>query len=528
MKITFNASSKQVKLIGLIFLLLVYISCKKGPIEKVSQEEVRSSVLSKYSSDFSDRLNEIKKTFYSKKLDRKLTSTIGQDLVWTPDWKNSKSQIVNDTVSYIFYPLLPTITKDGKAIKVNELGSKTYLIVKNEKEFYRGRYYHPSGQINISESDRMKKILIENFTGDLLLSNLEKKQSYIINYENGFISKQYHDRGIQAIRNKTNSNGKISYYEESCWTVMKNCSYTSYGCGYFDLYVSPYCLRPSDNYSTCGYSSTWELADYQEETVCHYTWFPDPPYDPGTGGGSGSSPSIEIDKAELTSKFPCASKLIDKLEQSEMYNQMVIPFSSQQSRPTLTWNATPLAWNNNGEYAGGNTGVTPGSSTGASSNINLNSNLLQNSSQLLIAAVSIHETYHAYINYMFAFDISPTLFNKSQPSYMAGLYQYIIYTKTGSGNNYVDHYNMLTSQFDNFTNILMQFGGGTYNVADCRKALLFGMNNPGPNPDFGQAEFITKAYNDLLNKYGFTSAEINNFNISQLNSSTDKLPTNCP
>jgi hypothetical protein len=111
---------------------------------------------------------------------------------------------------------------------------------------------------------------------------------------------------------------------------------------------------------------------------------------------------------------------------------------------------------------------------------------------------------------------------------MAGLYQYIIYNQIGSSNNYVDHYNMLTSQFDNFTNILFDFGGGSYTISDCRQALLFGMNNAGPSPDFGQKEFINQAYNDLLQKYGFTEAQINTFNSLQLNSSTDKLPTTCP
>ena len=111
---------------------------------------------------------------------------------------------------------------------------------------------------------------------------------------------------------------------------------------------------------------------------------------------------------------------------------------------------------------------------------------------------------------------------------MAGLYQYILYTKTGSNNNYLDHYNMLTGQLDNFTAILHEAGEGAYSLDESRKALLFGMNNPGPNPDFGQTEFINKAYSENLKKYRYTTTDINNFHQSQINAPANlKLPTNC-
>jgi len=253
-----------------------------------------------------------------------------------------------------------------------------------------------------------------------------------------------------------------------------------------------------------------------------------PPASGGShGGGSGPlAPVIEIIKDSLQAKFPCAKVLIlDELEKITKYNKMVEPFLQKGFKPTISWTASAQPWSST-EYSGGTTKVAGSSGLGMSSNITLNSEMIKNSSTLLIAAVAIHETYHAYINYMFANNVDPTFFSKSEPNYMAGLYQYIAYEKAGSGNNYLDHYSMLTSQLANMTDILFTFSKGNYTVDECRKALLFGMNNPGANPDFGQKEFINKSYSDILKYYDYTESSVNNFLLDQINpNAAKKLPT---
>lgn len=233
------------------------------------------------------------------------------------------------------------------------------------------------------------------------------------------------------------------------------------------------------------------------------------------GGGSSSKPKIEIDKNALAAKFPCAKKLIlDQLEKSAFYNQLVDPFLQKGMKPTITWDATEQEWNNNGSYSGGFTIPSLTSTISASSNINLNTKMLQNSSPIMIAAVAIHETYHAYINYMYAFEVKQELLDKSKVNYMAALY---LYTMSESNNNYTDHYNMLQSQFDNFTNTLYSFGNGAYLMNDCRMALLFGMDNPGSLPNPTEKAYINQAYTDLLTKFNFTRDEVNKFQENRLN-----------
>lgn len=306
----------------------------------------------------------------------------------------------------------------------------------------------------------------------------------------------------------------------------------------------PPCLTPQPVYGTScvGTGVYMECSQYISGYTCPdeptggggegddggYNPYPTPPGHGGGGGGGGSqnTPLIAIKKDSIATKFPCMKALVlDELEKISGYNKLVLPFIDGTKKPDLTWNSAIQPWGN-GTFSAGTTGISPSSNTGMSSDINLNSAMIQNGSKLLIAATTIHETYHAYINYLFASNGNVNLFDESKPNYMAGLYQYIIYERSGGSNNYTDHYNMLTSQFDNFTTILFEYGKGTYSLEECRKALLFGMNNAGAGASQSQTEFINQAYSDLLTKYGYTATVMNAFNLQQVNAPANKrLPT---
>lgn len=117
-------------------------------------------------------------------------------------------------------------------------------------------------------------------------------------------------------------------------------------------------------------------------------------------------PTIKTDS--LAKKFPCAVKLvINNLGGLSDYTNIIVPFLTSQ-KPDISWTAAPLAWNSSGPSAGtntyqlGQTGQDPTSGLGQSAIITLNSNMLKNSSTLLIGAAAIHETLHAFINYNIA------------------------------------------------------------------------------------------------------------------------------
>ncbi|MFC3560832.1 hypothetical protein [Pedobacter jamesrossensis] len=262
----------------LLFLLFV-VSCKKENNISDEPEKIKRSVLSKNSIDYIGRLKEVKQQFYARNLDTALKSKVDKKLEWLPDWENPRSEIISDTVSYIFYPLYAYIKKDGVLIKGREVGSRTYLIIKNEKEYFKGRYFYqlsdPRDPRNFRELD------LTNFSGNLLLANLENNQSFIIDYKNGKPSDAYRKKG-EAVLKKIGLNRPIlSSIQTICNSYMKNCVYYTYGCGTFEYHLSYDCLRPSDCDASCG-CSTWELGDYEIERVCYDVWFPDPPTNPET------------------------------------------------------------------------------------------------------------------------------------------------------------------------------------------------------------------------------------------------------
>lgn len=270
------------KILILLTIFTYLISCKKNDDHQVLPEKV----LSKNSPDYGIRLNAIKEQFYTEKLDQKLIPNVKQTIVWEPDWEHPKSQIVNDTVSYVFYRLVAYLKKDGKLLEAKEVGTASYLMVKNEKEFFKAFYYHPANTTN--KSDNTNTLTIENFTGNLLLKNLKNGKSFLLDYVNGAVSQTYNNRRLLAINRTDIKNPDVnSYIETQCHTELRNCLFASDSPGYcsgVQIVSSETCQWPPN---MCGV--TYSLIDSSEETVCEDVWFPDPPTDPGDGGGSGGS-----------------------------------------------------------------------------------------------------------------------------------------------------------------------------------------------------------------------------------------------
>ncbi|MCX2432841.1 hypothetical protein [Pedobacter sp. GR22-10] len=312
-----NANSSIVKTIGLFFLatLIIVVSCRKTSIH----EDVRSSeILSKNAPDFKERLNIIKDQFFNKKLAGQLIFKENKNLSWSPDWDHPTVQIVNDTISYVFYPLFANLIKGDITQKANELGSRSYLIVKNEKEFYRGIYYYGT---NVSEADQMKEMTnTKSFTGSLALTNLETKRFFVIDYKNGLLSDT--PKKSSEILAMSNKDKKTAYYTSICHTEMRACTFFSSNCGILQIKYSMTCRMP-ETFSSCG-GNEWQLTDYQMVDVCQQVWFPDPPIDqPGNNDNFGSVDlksgdsfvdNDNIDKA-IAKKFSSVGELNEYLSQ---------------------------------------------------------------------------------------------------------------------------------------------------------------------------------------------------------------------
>ncbi|GAA4209302.1 hypothetical protein GCM10022289_34550 [Pedobacter jeongneungensis] len=267
-----------------VFALIAFWSCKKNNFLQQDHEVITKKVLSKDSPDFSSRLAAIKEKFYANKLDQKLIPNVKQSIVWKPDWEHPSTQVVNDSVSYIFYRLKAYLKQDGKLLEAKEVGMATYLMVKNEKEFFKAFYYHP---VNVADkAQNSKTFSVENFTGNLLLKNLSNGKSFLLDYVNGTVSQSYSKRRLLAVNRQTIKRpDATSYIETQCHTELRSCLFASDSPGYcsgIQIVSSETCQWPP---SMCGV--TYSLIDSSEETICEDVWFPDPPADPGESGGSG-------------------------------------------------------------------------------------------------------------------------------------------------------------------------------------------------------------------------------------------------
>lgn len=265
---------------------LFVASCKKSV--PTGLEDAPRQVLSKNSPDFSARLAAIREKFYASGLDQKLVPNVDQKISWTPDWSHPKTQIVNDSVSYVFYRLIAHFKKDGKSLEAKEIGAASYLMVKNEREFFRAFYYRPEN--NANKAQNAETFSMDSFTGNLLLRSLDHEKSFLLDYVNGKVSQAYLKKKLLAVnREAFNRPATTSYWERQCQRVLKHCQWASDGpsnCwgGMVHIIYSENCNWPSS--SGCG-GANYTLVDSSEDEVCQDVWFPDPPTEPENPGGSG-------------------------------------------------------------------------------------------------------------------------------------------------------------------------------------------------------------------------------------------------
>lgn len=234
----------------------------------------------------------IKENYYKLELDTGFKADKEKGISWTPDWENPEIRKVNDSVSYVYFKFKGSVQRDGKTVPITEMNAATFLMVKNGKEFYRA--FYQSSTVNSKNSvPEYNKLEMQTFTGSLILSNLESKRHYMLEYTNGQLNDSYRKQGNKTTTNKLMSiPGSVSSWETQCYTTIAHCTYISDGysrCG-GDIIVlySASCYAPQ---GWCG--NQFSLTDYMEVDICQDIWFPDPPTESGGGGGSAGGDEEE-------------------------------------------------------------------------------------------------------------------------------------------------------------------------------------------------------------------------------------------
>ena len=154
---------------------------------------------------------------------------------------------------------------------------------------------------------------MKNFTGKLMLSNLESKQSFLLDYKDGNISEsqkkmQFPIKKLQSVP------GSIAYYETHCTYKWVNCTYMTYNVSCGGTVVIEY--SRDCQYPQYCQQAIWIQTDSDYQQICEQVWFPDPPTNPENPGESGESfdPENPGDKYEFENTRTDSIKLKDVLE----------------------------------------------------------------------------------------------------------------------------------------------------------------------------------------------------------------------
>jgi uncharacterized membrane protein YgcG len=231
------------------------------------------------------------------------------------------------------------------------------------------------------------------------------------------------------------------------------------------------------------------------------------------------------------SKYPCAKlRIIYALLSLQGYANFVEPFCSSTQKPSITWQTGDLAWNSpafgiDNAYQLAGTMTDTSGRIGQSSIITLNTKMLKNSSELMVAAAAIHETLHAYINYNIATAKDQILNHYRDPgNWFSDLDAF--YSLRTLPPNYRDHYEMLTDYFNQAVSILSIWDNNRHTAKECKMAMLYGLTTASDADNNAKAR-INQVYNDVLTAAGITQQDLNSFyQVNVINApSAQKIPT---
>jgi hypothetical protein len=290
---------KHLPIYLLSFLLLIY-SCKKDF----------------YSFDSASKSNSlntdsIKQLFNQKNYDLKLKQTINDsiEIKWNVNWANYSQSVVNDTLTYYYFPLQPTSNNQTKLKNksLQEVNFKKFIIVgKTQKNlFFKIATYYYDSRSDKKISSIGEKYSFSKFTGHVVYDNIDKNnitQQYMLN--GNYVADPFKNTGIKTNSTiKTNDfdcyNQVVCYYSGSC----------DGGLVVTAIVARDFCPQPPTFWPTvCGVSFYgWNYSGSESKVVCDPEEYPYPPAPPSSGGGGGGIGGTvpDISHVDDPTKKPC-------------------------------------------------------------------------------------------------------------------------------------------------------------------------------------------------------------------------------
>lgn len=349
--------------IWLLILLFIAVSCQKDSSQVLDSENKPT-------------LADIKELYAKEGIFKKINPKDNMPIQWDPLWNEATVRKANDSVEYMFVPLHPYLKEDKKRMTI-EKGGKTYLLVKNGREFYKGFFFN----------DKNEEITdLHSFSGKMLFTNLKSKAANLIKYRNG----SPYFEGDENVQKKRASSTKMAW-EQNCSYQTVDCVFivAGYGCGpNLEIYHSRNCSWPQH---CTGYG--WSLIDSRDEYVCENVWVPDAPNTDGGGGSDGSDIADFNAKIDDTNLPDCMKGVLDTLKMLDGNSvaDMIKKFSGEVPGYNLKFATQNLS--DPMKFAV----TTPDNNGDMIIGLNTNPLVIGNVSDLAIGATMLHESIHAYL-----------------------------------------------------------------------------------------------------------------------------------
>lgn len=262
-------------------LLILIAGCVK---ERLSDQDAGKSV------KVLANISEIKRQFYEEKVNLKLVHQFTPEVKtsWEPNWEEASSYLnsKSNQSSYLYIPLIPHVEKDNKDLIGIERGNRTYLMIKDNKEYFKVIY---SREINETVSNEDPDVFnFKTFTGTAVFINLVTGNSYQLNYKNGV--SDYQKQLLVLNKAKVNSLSKIKTeaITTECHTEYI-CTWTAICHGRLFITVNLRgCSPPNSGAGSCLWHEVdWYQSDTSPREVCGLVNVPDESPLPGGIGGTG-------------------------------------------------------------------------------------------------------------------------------------------------------------------------------------------------------------------------------------------------
>lgn len=376
---------KLSKLYKLIFIVsFFWLACKKEQTEK-NDITTLSQKLALLSSN-------LKKEPIVNNLYEKINDSL--IVAYEPLWEKATTKISRDSLSFSYIPLTAKMLNNGTEHPAKLANFQAYLIIKNDEQYYIGKYYREQVSKSMKrQADGIKDF--EDFTGIALLRDLSDNKSYKFEYENGSLKP----------KNKTNAGARgwveVCHMETTCsfYGVCENTFYfwqNVRGCDYPTSPVGGYCDW-----------AAWNLGSTFPVQICESVYVPDPPLpdpSPGTGGGTPGTPGGGGSSAnEITYngiKDPCLNRAVKDAVESGKNIKGIMADIIRNFDGNKNINIAIID-RINPDGRPGNTGPSryDPNTKQFSTTIALMEGYFDNTTYEAVGTTLIHEFIHAYITY---------------------------------------------------------------------------------------------------------------------------------